>query len=199
MGLSKSTRFEVFARDAFTCQYCGRRPPEVVLECDHIHPQSKGGKDDLLNLITSCADCNRGKSAKVVSEVAPRPDADLAYLKTQQEIVEVQRFLDAKMKQDELTDNLFGLLRGLWSKHLGYGSSPSNETLSQWHRKYGAEEIGEAIQAASFAYQRGQFSGYRKSEKILKYVAAILRNRNEDPERWGVNVAKDEENFKVVI
>ena len=52
MSVSKSVRFEIFARDAFTCQYCGRRPPEVVLELDHIHPRAKGGSDDLTNLIT---------------------------------------------------------------------------------------------------------------------------------------------------
>jgi 5-methylcytosine-specific restriction endonuclease McrA len=59
MAVSKSIRFEIFARDTFTCQYCGRRPPDVVLELDHIHPVSKGGSDEVINLITSCYDCNR--------------------------------------------------------------------------------------------------------------------------------------------
>ena len=85
MSISKSVRFEIFARDGFTCQYCGRRPPEVVLEVDHIHPQSKGGTDDVINLTTSCYDCNRGKRAKVLGAIAPRPDADMAFLKVQQE------------------------------------------------------------------------------------------------------------------
>lgn len=58
---SKTKRFEVFKRDKFTCQYCGRRPPDVVLECDHIHPEAKGGDDEYSNLITACFDCNRGK------------------------------------------------------------------------------------------------------------------------------------------
>lgn len=61
MSLSKKARFEVFKRDKFTCQYCGNRPPEIVLECDHIQPVAKGGSDDYSNLITSCFDCNRGK------------------------------------------------------------------------------------------------------------------------------------------
>ena len=40
--ISKALRFEVFKRDSFTCQYCGRSAPEVVLEVDHIVPVSKG-------------------------------------------------------------------------------------------------------------------------------------------------------------
>lgn len=62
MAISKKIRFEVFKRDGFTCQYCGKHPPEIVLEVDHILPKSKNGEDDINNLITSCFDCNRGKS-----------------------------------------------------------------------------------------------------------------------------------------
>lgn len=60
--ISKKIRFEVFKRDNFTCQYCGKTPPQTTLEVDHIQPVSKGGTDDINNLTTSCFDCNRGKS-----------------------------------------------------------------------------------------------------------------------------------------
>ena len=66
--ISKALRFEVFKRDSFTCQYCGRSAPEVVLEVDHIVPVSKGGTNDLFNLVTSCKECNRGKSNKELSD-----------------------------------------------------------------------------------------------------------------------------------
>lgn len=65
-ALSKARRFAIFHRDGFTCQYCGKRPPAVVLEVDHIVPVSQEGSDDDHNLITSCFDCNRGKGAGVV-------------------------------------------------------------------------------------------------------------------------------------
>jgi hypothetical protein len=67
--ISKRLRFSVFKRDAFTCQYCGRKPPMVVLEIDHIHPVSQGGKSKSDNLLTACFECNRGKGAGLLSDV----------------------------------------------------------------------------------------------------------------------------------
>lgn len=61
-SLSKRTRFEVFKRDEFTCQYCGAKPPHVVLVVDHIIPVAGGGSNAQTNLITSCHSCNSGKS-----------------------------------------------------------------------------------------------------------------------------------------
>jgi len=66
MGLPKSVRFEILKRDNFTCRYCGRASPEVVLNVDHVTPTSKGGTDDWDNLITSCFDCNAGKSGRPI-------------------------------------------------------------------------------------------------------------------------------------
>ncbi len=67
-AISKRIRFEVFKRDSFTCQYCGKSAPDVILEVDHIEPVSKGGTNDITNLITSCKDCNRGKAARRISD-----------------------------------------------------------------------------------------------------------------------------------
>lgn len=75
--LSKKMRFDVFKRDGFQCQYCGATPPSVVLEVDHIHPVSKGGKNRVDNLITSCFECNRGKAAGLLT-VAPQTVIDKA-------------------------------------------------------------------------------------------------------------------------
>lgn len=75
--LSKRVRFAVFKRDGFVCQYCGKHPPDVVLECDHIVPVVEGGGDDEGNLVTACFDCNRGKAGIPLS-VVPQSLADKA-------------------------------------------------------------------------------------------------------------------------
>jgi len=62
LGLSKRTRFEVFKRDGFVCQYCGAHPPDSILEVDHIIPVCEGGGSDVENLVTACFNCNRGKA-----------------------------------------------------------------------------------------------------------------------------------------
>lgn len=69
VGLSK--RFAVLERDKFTCQYCGRNVKEhkIALVVDHINPQKHGGEDVFENLITSCAECNSGKRAKLMKSV----------------------------------------------------------------------------------------------------------------------------------
>ena len=64
--ISPRKRFEILKRDHYTCQYCGRKAPEVQLEVDHIEPYAKTKNNDSENLITACKDCNRGKRTKEV-------------------------------------------------------------------------------------------------------------------------------------
>ena len=63
-AISKRLRFAIFARDKFTCRYCGKQPPEVVLVIDHMIPVAEGGTNEETNLITSCP-CNAGKGKTV--------------------------------------------------------------------------------------------------------------------------------------
>ena len=65
-GTSYTIRFQVLQRDNFTCQYCGRKAPEVILHVDHKIPKSKGGKSNQDNLITACFECNMGKLDKLL-------------------------------------------------------------------------------------------------------------------------------------
>jgi hypothetical protein len=65
-------RFEILNRDGFTCQYCGRGPRNggnVILQIDHIHPEAKGGPWKKENLVTSCRECNGGKSDILLEEI----------------------------------------------------------------------------------------------------------------------------------
>lgn len=88
--ISKKTRFEVFKRDSFKCQYCGKCAPDVILNVDHINPVSKGGADELLNFITACEDCNSGKSNNLLSDnsVMAKQRAQLEELNVRREQLE---------------------------------------------------------------------------------------------------------------
>lgn len=103
MAIGKRMRFECFKRDQFQCQYCGRTPPQVVLEADHIVPVAGGGPDSLDNLATACFDCNRGKSDVPLSSV-PRAISEVmdeAAEKREQMEAYSQFLLEVRAEEDE--------------------------------------------------------------------------------------------------
>lgn len=55
-------RSEVFIRDQFRCVYCGAHGPSIKLVCDHVIPVSKGGPNEVSNLVACCLSCNSSKS-----------------------------------------------------------------------------------------------------------------------------------------
>ena len=65
----KITRRAVFARDNWTCQYCGSRSNLTV---DHVIPRSKGGGSSWENIVASCAPCNRRKGDSFANQVGMR-------------------------------------------------------------------------------------------------------------------------------
>jgi 5-methylcytosine-specific restriction endonuclease McrA len=62
----KLTRREVFIRDGFTCQYCGRETGDLTI--DHIIPRSRGGPHTWDNLVAACKPCNHRKGGKSLGE-----------------------------------------------------------------------------------------------------------------------------------
>jgi len=56
------SKLNVFARDRWTCQYCGRRKPIAELTQDHVVPRAQGGKTCWENVVTSCIECNTHKA-----------------------------------------------------------------------------------------------------------------------------------------
>jgi len=67
------TRFNVFLRDKFFCQYCATRFQPHDLTFDHVIPRSRGGKTTWENVVTSCSACNLAKSDKVPTVAGMRP------------------------------------------------------------------------------------------------------------------------------
>jgi 5-methylcytosine-specific restriction endonuclease McrA len=55
------TRFNVFLRDRFRCQYCGARHASADLTFDHVIPKSCGGPTSWDNVVAACPACNMRK------------------------------------------------------------------------------------------------------------------------------------------
>jgi hypothetical protein len=168
--ISKGRRFDVFRRDGFTCQYCGRQPPEVVLHLDHIIPVIEGGDSDPLNLVTACQDCNLGKGRKLLDK-PQRPDADLAWLEMQQETAELRAYQAAKQERDALIAEVVTGLQDAWFEYTSLQWGPNDHVLMQMLAKYEPDVIEEALINVAIKVD----GGYLSKGNWLRYTWGILR------------------------
>jgi len=151
-SLGKKIRFEVFKRDKFTCQYCGRMSPDVILEVDHIEPVSKGGSNDLINLITSCRDCNRGKGKTRISD-------DSKVKKQQDQIKElaekneqVKMMIEWQKGLHELEDMEVSAIDELITNLTGFGLDHKGRFLIQ--KQLTAFSFQEVYEATKISFDR---------------------------------------------
>ncbi|WP_089728557.1 HNH endonuclease [Candidatus Thiosymbion oneisti] len=68
-SVSPKLRLQVLRRDGFKCAFCGRDAEDTALHVDHIHPVSKGGRNDIDHLVTLCRECNLGKGTQSAIEL----------------------------------------------------------------------------------------------------------------------------------
>ena len=67
------TRFNVFLRDRFICQYCGEATPAHDLTFDHVVPRSRGGRTTWENVVAACGTCNLRKGNRLARQCAMHP------------------------------------------------------------------------------------------------------------------------------
>jgi len=153
-SLSKKVRFEVFKRDKFQCQYCGKKAPDVVLNVDHIDPVANGGTNEVINLITSCFDCNQGKKARLLSD-----DTVIQKQRKQLEIIQERReqlelMLEWKKTLTEFEDEKVTMVSDYWASMMSPYSLNENglKSLDKLIKKFPIEDILEAIDIANKKY-----------------------------------------------
>lgn len=67
----KLTRLEIFNRDHYICQYCGRETRQQTL--DHVIPRHLGGEHCWENLVSACVGCNRRKAGRTTEQANMKP------------------------------------------------------------------------------------------------------------------------------
>lgn len=181
-NLSKKTRFEVFKRDSFTCQYCGRKAPDVVLEVDHIKPVSKGGDNNIINLITSCSSCNNGKSnipLDVQDELA----------KNQKQLEELQERRTQMEMMVEWKERLYSLTEEGATMILDVFADKTNVNLNEsakseiigWIDKFGFEQVLDATYIAIQTYYKGTDESIDNTFNKIGGICFITKQREKDP------------------
>lgn len=187
--ISKSIRFEVFKRDKFTCQYCGKSAPDVVLHIDHIQPVSNGGDNSITNLITACAACNGGKSNRELSD-------DTVIAKQKSQLDELQERRDQLEMMVEWQKGLMNIeadivaeASSIWSKLVKPFSLTESglNQLKKLLRTYGFPEVVESMKLSAERYLEFKSDGktYDENsvEKTWEYVERIARSRKRMAER----------------
>jgi len=172
-AISKKLRFEIFKRDLFTCQYCGAKPPTVILEVDHVIPVASGGENQEDNLLTSCFDCNRGKGARLLTE-APEALAEKIKLKKekQNQLKEFEKLLN---DQRELMEGYILELEYKFYENMGCRFSESFKlSVKSFFEKLMRTEVFDALDVALLkAYS---------PERTLKYFCGVCWHRIRDRE-----------------
>lgn len=170
--LSKKTRFEVFKRDAFKCQYCGRSAPDVILEVDHIVPVADGGKNDMINLITSCVECNRGKGARnltdmTVIEKQKKQLDDLNAIREQSEML-----IEWKRELMQIEETQVDAIEACIIAITGVGLSQTGRKNTRLYiKRFGFAEVYEATEIA--------FNRYKDWENAFGKIGGICYNRRK--------------------
>lgn len=156
--ISSSIRFDIFQRDNHTCQYCGRTPPEVKLVVDHLIPVAQGGTDIFENLVTSCEECNSGKSAKLIKDFTGGCNKEEWAKHIRAKRLEI--FKERREKLDEIKQH--------WASSLKRRSlsEKDNTAIENFIERYEPDWIKAAIDIAV----RKEIQDY------VKYTAGILKN-----------------------
>lgn len=173
-SLSKKTRFEVFKRDGFTCQYCGSTPPKVILHLDHIFPVSKGGDNGQDNLITSCLDCNLGKAATPLN-VIPQSLSEKAKILKEKE-AQIKAFYSIMEESRQRIDSEVFKIGGIM------GEEFSKSLPTDWHRAIkmflGKLPFYDVLEAMEISVSAKPYSKFQ----AFKYFCGVCWNKVRDAE-----------------
>ena len=172
--ISKSVRFRIFARDNFTCRYCGRQSDVVVLNVDHVTPVCQGGSNEPENLMTACEDCNAGKSGKTISQVMPTEEDRL---RLSQERNEQVKAATAATEAREARERLKQEVVNFWCGCTGRSGCDRStlQVVLSFVQTFGVELVFDWIERASARCPSDNDMG--------RYVSGCKRHHLEDMEQ----------------
>lgn len=152
VAIPAKLRFEVFKRDKFTCQYCGEKAPEVILNCDHMEPVAKGGGNEVINLITSCKKCNGGKGATPLSDHAMLDKQHEMLAELEERRQQLDMMLRWRNELDDLNSDTVTTLAARISKRGFEPNENGLRTIRRWLNRFTFDEILTAIDWSFDAY-----------------------------------------------
>lgn len=183
--ISKKLRFEVFKRDSFTCQYCGKSAPDVVLHVDHIKPVKDGGTNDIMNLITSCADCNLGKGARKLSDTSEVAKAKKQLDEINAKREQLEMMVKWKQELSKIGDKQIDIIADRFYELTNYSINDNGrKKIKSWIKKYPISELYDCIELACDKYleNTGDNVKQESAEKVFDYIPKIAYWRKQEKE-----------------
>jgi DNA-binding transcriptional MerR regulator len=191
-AIPKSVRFEIFKRDSFKCQYCGASAPEVMLHIDHIEPLSKGGNNDITNLITSCAACNAGKSDKCLDDKSALAKQRIQLEELQERREQLKMLMTWKQGLRDIREDVLCKICDYWNE-LAPGfvvNDTGKRKLSKWIRKFSLKEIIHAMDIAAEQYlifdaeeeESVTSESWEKAFSKIPGICRVERESKDNPE-----------------
>ncbi len=181
--ISKKLRFEIFKRDKFKCVYCGVSAPDVILQVDHIEPVAKGGDNNILNLATSCFECNSGKRDRKLNEqtVLKRQKDQLDELQERMEQIEMMIKWQKGLK--DIKDRIVDDLKEFWEELApGYRINETGlKRIKKLTKEYDYEEIREAmeISANQYLHFEDRTVTDKSWDKAFSKIGGIIKVRRD--------------------
>lgn len=152
-AVPKKVRFEVFKRDMFTCQYCGAKSPDVLLELDHVNPVANGGNNDPMNLLTACQSCNSGKGKRLLNDQTMLEKQRRQLEELSERRAQVKMMLDWRQEIERLEDEQIVALNDVVTRKWNIAITPAGcRTVRQWLKKHSLQEILDALDASDNQY-----------------------------------------------
>lgn len=185
-SISKKIRFEVFKRDSFKCQYCGKSSPDVVLEVDHIKPVSEGGSNEITNLLTACFDCNRGKTNILLDDksVIEKQRKQLEELNERRN--QLQMMMEWRENLSDLEQDKVDIIAEKWEETTNYSLNENGEKkIKKWLKKFELNLILDCLDISADQYLKTDKEGdytHESVEKAFNFIPRIAANKTKQEE-----------------
>lgn len=208
-SLTNKVRFEIFKRDSFKCQYCGKSAPDVVLEVDHIIPVAKGGTNDILNLVTSCHTCNSGKSDRKLDDFTEVEKQKKQLDELNERRKQLEMMIQWRKGLNGIEEDKLSVLVDRWDEDVNpfTVSETGKKKLKRMIKKYDFNLIMDSIEKAIDQYiqyvngeptKESAEHAFNKIEGIIKgtlnplpdymkelyYIRGIMKNRFGYVNEW---------------
>lgn len=177
IAVPKKTRFEVFKRDKFSCQYCGAKAPDVLLHVDHVVPVADGGGNDLLNLVTACAGCNSGKGARRLDDRSEMTKQHAQLAELEERRAQIEMMVQWRDELSRLDDTAVEIICNRIGERTGW--FPNDKGIADvrgWLRRMPFDDVIAGIDTSFDTY--GVMDGPRMTEKswnlAFRKVAGVI-------------------------